>query len=365
MVNGCCVFRKYQQARLRAESRGLLSVLIGVVLATNAPTMARFTETEQIQQTLKTVQESMNHSPAPWPDELKKEFIQAIGSEIQLHPNVPHFAERLEILRKGFGPYLESFNKTAERSLFDVRRAQIRWYIEHLMETEFPTEQKKQTVRDQYTAIWNKAAESLLTQFPFLDVNAVQAAKTDSLRECYRRIDAPLLPIYLKPFGEKEAARIEQRWHALRYARVDLWRQLGGEAVITIDSQQVKAGPEHPHYLLTQRSLIQLTASIWPIIAPAPEHYLNALRRRNETLKRRQQANVIALRNEKHLQKSRSRQIQQAEQISFLLKALLESPPCFDGSVSMRTQEKSTSEQHNRTAKGGDAYEVNNDSPEK
>jgi hypothetical protein len=232
------------------------------------------------------------------------------------------------------------------------------------METEFPTEHQKQAVRDRYTAIWNKAAESLLTQFPFLDPNAVQAAKTDSLRECYRRIGAPLLPIYSKPFGEKDAGRIEQRWHALCYARVDLWRQLGGEAVITIDEHQVKAGPEHPHYILTQRSLNQLTATIWPTVAHAPEYYIEVLDRRKEELKRRQKANITALSHEKHLQKSRSRQTLQAEQISFLLAALLESPSCFDGFVSVNLQERQNSNHQKTTEKGGDAYDLKNDSPE-
>lgn len=342
----------------------LQSVLIITVLAANAPSIAKSTEADLIQQTLKAVKESMTHSPDPWSDEWKKEYIQTIEREIQLHANVSHFAERLNILRKGFGPYWESFNKTAERLLFDVRRAQIRWYIEHLMETEFPTEQQKQAVRERYITVWNEAAESLLTQFPFLDPNAVQAAKTDSLRECYRRIDAPLLPIYSKPFEEKDTARIEQRWHALRYARVDLWRQLGGETVITIDSQQVKAGPEHPHYLLTQRSLTQLTASIRPIFAPAPEYYIEALNQRNEEQRRLQQANVSALNNEKHLQKSHSRQTLQAEQISFLLKALLESPSCFDGFVSVNMQERQNSNHQKTTEKGGDAYDLKNDSPE-
>lgn len=128
----------------------------------------------------------------------------------------------MEILRKGFAPYWESLNKSAERSLFEVHHARIRWYVEDLMGTAFPSEKERRKLRDQYTDIWNHATSSLLTQFPFLDPNAVQAAKADDLSLCYRKIEAPLMPVYLRPFSEEQVGQIKQRWDKLRYARVGL-----------------------------------------------------------------------------------------------------------------------------------------------
>jgi len=130
-------------------------------------------------QTLEIIREYMDRSPAPWPDEWKQEYIETIGSAVELHRDVPHYALRLEILRKGFAPCWEGLTKTKDRSLFEVYRARIRWYTEHLMGTTFPTEDERQKLRDQYKDIWNYAADSLLTQFPFLDPNALEEAKAD------------------------------------------------------------------------------------------------------------------------------------------------------------------------------------------
>jgi hypothetical protein len=315
------------------------------------------------EQTLEAIRNCMARSPAPWPDEWKQQYLETIRRAVESHEDVPHSAARLEILRKGFGPYWESLKKSKERSSFEVHLAGIRWYTEHLMDAKLPGRDERQKLRVQYKDLWDHAASSPLTQFPFLDPNTVRLAKADHLSQCYLKIEAPLLPIYLHPFSETQMGRIKKRWYDLRYARVDLWRQLGGETVIEIDEQQVKIGPEHPHYLLTQRSLTQLTASIRPILSPAPEYYIEAVNRRKQELMRLQQANATASRHE-NLQKSRYRQILQAEQISFLLKALLESPSCFDESKSKRSQGSSTSVQ-NLPAKGGDAYELNNVSQEK
>jgi hypothetical protein len=182
--------------------------------------------TDLVEQTIEAIRDCMNGSPASWPDEWKKEYIQTILSAISSHQDVPHYDERLEILHKGFRPYWESFTKSNERSLFEIHRARIRWYVEYLMSTEFPTEEERQKLRDQYTDIWEYAAHSLLKQFPFLDPKAVQKAKQNDLNECYHKIEMPLMPVYLKPISEEQVEQIKQRWDKLRYIRVDLWRRL-------------------------------------------------------------------------------------------------------------------------------------------
>ena len=110
-----------------------------------------------IEETLEAIQNCMAQSPAPWPYEWKQEYIETIGSAVELHRDVPHYALRLEILRKGFAPCWEGLTKTKDRSLFEVYRARIRWYTEHLMGTTFPTEDERQKLSDQYKDIWNYA----------------------------------------------------------------------------------------------------------------------------------------------------------------------------------------------------------------
>lgn len=301
---------------------------------------------------LDAIQNCMTQSPAPWPDEWKREYIDTIRSVVHLHRDAPHYAERLVILRKGFGPYWESFDKSGERSLFDVHRTRIRWYVEHLMGTKFPTEEERQKLRDQYTEIWDHAASSLLAQFPPLDPNIVQAAKADDLRECYRKIDLPLLPIYLRPISETQMAQIKQRWHDLRYARVDLWRSLGGGSTTPSGKRDAPTSNAARDYQLTKQSLSQLLAQIWMVVAKSPDYYRSALENQTNAVRRLLQSKREARSDQHHLQEERSRQLLQTEHIAFLLTALLETAQRLDGSATFGARGEIPSEQQGRSLNG-------------
>lgn len=344
----------------------LLPRLVIVALLSGAVGKAASSgELAGIEQTLQAVRDSMDRSPAPWADEWKQEYLETIRIEIERHREASHFAERLEILRKGFEPYWESFKKGAERSLFEVDRAQVQWYVEHLMRTEFPSDDERQKLRDQYTEIWDHAANSLLAQFPFLDPNAVQKAKQDDLSVCYRKIEAPLMPIYLKPMSEEQVAQIKQRWDELRYARVDLWRSVKRGSTMPGEKRDVSSSSVNPDYELTKESLSQLLGLVWLIVPQRPDYYLSALEKRSKAIQQRVQSKGQARSEQQRLEKGRSRQLLQTEHISFLLAALLETPASLHGSASIRPQEETPGKHQDKTAKGGDAYEVDNGSPEK
>lgn len=347
------------------KNHALRSILIALLLSGIAVGVTSSAEPAPADQTLEAIQDCMAHSLAPWPDERKQEYLETIRSAVELHQDAPHYAVRLEILRKGFAPYWQSFKKTQDRSLFEVHRTRIRWYTEHLMGTKFPSEEERQTLRDQYTDIWDYAVDSLLRQFPFLDPNTVQAAKADDLRVCHSKIDAPLLPVYLRPLSEEQVGQIKQRWHNLRYARVDLWRRLGGGSMMPSVNGDTTISEAERHYQLTKESLSQLLAQIWMVVPQRPDYYLSALENRSNALKRRLQLKRQARSDQQRLEKERSRQLLQTEHISFLLAALLEAPGSVDGSASARAQEQTPLEQKDKTAKGGDAYEVDNNSPKK
>jgi len=344
----------------------LRSVLIAALLPAISVGFTSSAKPPVVEQTLQAIEDCMVRSPAPWPVAWQQEYVDTIRHAISLHQDTPRYAERLGILRRGFELYWQDLNKSRERSLFEVHRAQIRWYTEHLMGKKLLSEDERQKLRNQYKDLWNYAACSLLTQFPFLDANTVHLAKADHLGECYRKIEAPLLPIYLCPLSEAQMGKIKQRWDNLnlRYARVDLWRQLGGEAIMSVNKQQVSPHT-HPHYLLTQRSLTRLLPHIWAIVAAAPDYYRSAIGNWINAEKRRYQSRRKAKSDERRLEKQLSRKLLQTEHISFLLTALLETPRCFEESVSISAQEEITLEQQDRTAKGGGAYEVENVLPEK
>lgn len=334
----------------------LLPGMVGRAIGPPEPALA--------EQTLAAIQDGMARSPAPWPDAWQREYVDTIRSVIASHQDAPQYAIRLEILYKGFQSYWQRLKKSQDRSLFEVHRAQIRWYAEHLMGTELPCEEERQKLRDQYENLWNYAACSLLTQFPFLDPNTVQTAAADHLGQCHRKMETPLLPIFLRPFSEAQVGQIKQRWHDLRYVRVDLWRQLGGDGTTSAEKGAPPSLDGHPHYLLTERSLAQWLSHIGAIVAPPPEYYRSAVGNHIDAQRRQFQSRSQARREERRLQRERSGQVLQTEYISFLLAALLETPQSLQGPLSIRAQEETPLAQQDSTAKGGDAYEIRNVSPE-
>jgi hypothetical protein len=329
----------------------LRSVIIITLFSVNISRVTSLTDLFPADQILEAIRDCMNHSPAPWPDEWKREYMETIHSVIDSYRDVTHFDLRLQILRKGFGPYWESFRKISDRSFFELHCARIRWYTEHLMGSEFPTDRERQKLRDQFTDIWNYAANLLLQQFPFFDPNTVEEAKAEGLSECYRKIDAPLMPVYLKPMSDEQVEEIKQRWDKLRYARIDLWLRLNGDSTKHSENCDTLLPNAKRDYELTKESLSQLLGLVWMVIPNRPDYYLSALENRNKALKHRFQSKRHARSNQQRLEKMRSRQLIQTEHISFLLVALLESTTCLDESrsnKSIRAREQIPSEQQDK-----------------
>lgn len=306
---------------------------------------------ELVEQTIESIKDYMERSPAPWPDEWKQEYLDTIRKAIFTHKDTPQYNLKLEILCKGFESYWGSFKKTHERSLFEVHSTRIRWYTEHLMGSEFPADQDRQKLRDQYTNIWDHAADSLLKQFPFLDPNAVAKAKADDLSECYSKIESTLMPVYLRPFSEAQVERIKQRWDKLRYIRVDLLLSLSDNFKKPVEKSDMPSANAERDYELTKKCLAQLLGQIWATVAVTPNYYRNALASRTKSLERSFQSKRQAHLDQRRLERIRSRQLIQTEHVSFLFAALLETTRHLGRSSYVSTQEQIPSEQQTKLRK--------------
>lgn len=236
-------------------------------------------------QTIETIKGCMSRSPSQWPDEWKKEYLETIRSAIELNRDAAHYTTRLDILRNAFESYWISIKKNEERSLFKAQQAQIRWYIENLMHTEFPTDKERQKLRDQYKNLLDHAANSLLKQFPFLDPNDVQASKADELNTCYRRINVPLMPVYLRPMSAEHIQRIKQRWDKLRYRRVDLWRRFRDSSKTPAEKRDAPSSDSELDCELIKKSLSQLLGQVWIVASERPDYYISALKNRSRAIK--------------------------------------------------------------------------------
>jgi hypothetical protein len=276
------------------------------------------------ERTLETIRDCMSRAPAPWSQGWQAEYLDAIRLAITTDANSYNDDDRtacLNVLAKGFESYWPSLKKGEDRPLFELQLAQIRWYAEALFSAGLAKDSDRQKLRDQYKALCDDAAAALMTQFPFLDPNTVQHAKDDSLAECYHKIEAPLLPVFLHPLTDAHLKMLQQAWQNQQYSRVDLWWQI-------VDSERAgqKTSPSalHPHYLLTQRSLNQLLSQVWTVTVSPPDYCKAAMANRQDAERRLFRARSQALTLEKRLERERSSQVLQAEEIGFLLRALVE-----------------------------------------
>jgi hypothetical protein len=295
-----------------------------VFLLATAGTGADASPNRPAERTLDAIRDCMTRTPAPWPQSWQADYLDVIRRVITVDANShagSDFVARLDVLARGFEPYWHDLKKYEDRSLFELQRAQIRWYTEALFAAGLPKDPDRQKLRDQYEALCNDAAADLMAQFPFLDPNTVQRARDDSLADCYRKIDAPLLPIFLHPLTDAHVKLLQQAWENQRDSRVDLWWQI-------IDSEKAGQRPSpstpHPHYLLTQRSLNQLLSRVWTVTTSPPEYYRTAVANREDAQKRLFRAKSQGLALERRLERERSSQVLQAEEIGFLLRALIE-----------------------------------------
>lgn len=317
------------------------------------------------EQSLKAIEDCIERSPIPWPDDWKNEYIETIHKTIELNPVTSHFAERLEILVKGFMPYWDGLKKTKDKSLFEVHRVQIRWYAEHLMSTELPSEDERLKLRNQYKELWDYATDSLLKQFPFLDPDTVENATKDDLSKCYSKINTPLMPVYLRPMSNEQVRQIKHRWDKLRYIRVDLWRRLDDSSTTPSDNYNSQSSNAERDHVLTQKSMSQLLGQVWAVASQSPDYYLIALKNRSRTIQDRLKSKHQAWNNEDRLEKEHSRQLFQTEHISFLFVALLETPKHLNKSASVDTKDQTSSEHQDESSKGGGAYAVDKSTQEK
>jgi hypothetical protein len=300
-----------------------LAVWVPVLQALTAGVMATDSNSAEAavrDQTLAAIRECVTKSPPPWPQAWVEEYVATVRDTMDAHKSTAQYQCRLDILRRGFPTHWDRLTKAEDRLLFQVHRCQIRWYVEALMTTRLLEPNEKQELGHQWQNLMSYAADSLLAQFPFLDPNAVWRAKVDQLEEYFREIEVPLLPVFQQIISEQQVSRIRERWHALRYARVDVWRQESAKATGSNLEKDRSDRNQHPDYVLAQRSFSQWRGQIWIIVTHAPDYCVKAVSDEMQAQRQRFESNWDTWSREAQPGAG----VAQTDRISLLLAALLE-----------------------------------------
>jgi hypothetical protein len=323
--------RFHQRSGVRALVVSATPMLMAAALAVHAEDPE---SRGSMEKALAAVRDCIAKSPAPWPPAWQEEYVDTIRATLASHPEAGPNAPWLEILREGFPSYWKSLKKGADRTLFEVHQAQIRWYVDTLRAGDLATAAERQKLRAQCRDLMGCALASLTAQFPLMDPNVARKAKEDCLAECYRGIEVPLLPTFRRAFTEDQVRLLKDRWTNLCYARVDLWRQLREGPGTRDEKTAVSFGEMHPDYLLTKRSLDQLRGQIWSLIPAPPDYYRDAVSKESAALKQRVRWQAAAHTREMRLGVA----VWQTEYLSFLLTALLETADIAQDGAARREQ---------------------------
>ena len=294
---------------------------------------------------LLSIKQCLSESRVEWPSEWQEQYVDTIRQIVLEHRGKPDFSVRLDIIRNGLPLFWQHIDKSAcSEGQFGVYRAEIRWYVEHLMAEKLSSEKDREVLKSQFRDLFNYAIQSMRAQFPILRTEMVEASLQDSLKRSYERIDAPLMPIYSKPLTEKQIKRIKTKCDRSHTDRSAFWRNLSGNRPDQKRDSTVADPKMHPHYLFTKRCLHKVLGSIWPVAAKPPDYCLKALQQRIQESKERQQFLQRQSEAEQKLTSRFSTRIEQVEQWSFILAALLETAAC--------EQDRSTGSGNNEQASG-------------
>jgi hypothetical protein len=283
-----------------------------------------------------------------WPLEWRQEYLDTIGRALREDPGTPDHFVRIEVFAQGFPTYWSHCQLSdLTRAGYELLKAEMRWYCETLMAAELTSPSERAMVNSQFREICDYATEHLKGQFPFLTDAYVEAGKKAALREFDGSLEAPLLPIFRKPFSQDQLHRIKSNW-ARSYRRwFFVWRDVRYEAMFREASSDPNARPNDPQAEFVRQCLAYLPRVIWPVVERPPEYVLEAMQALNEERTARTRAYAQTAEIERDLASRFSNRVEQVEQWGLVFTALFETAMAGDNcSASIDPQ------------KGGDAYEL-------
>ena len=308
-----------------------------------------------IENMLPSIKRCLYESGVEWTAEQQEQYVGTIRRTVLEYRDRPDFSVRLDIIRKGFPLFWHHINKSAcSGGQLGVYKAEIRWYVEHLMMEGLACEKERKVLKSQYRDLFGYAVQSLRAQFPLLSDEIAESSLQDGLKRSYERIEAPLMPIYSRPFTDKQIKAIKTRWDRSHGNRSALWRNFSGNRPRQGPDAPAADPKMHPHYLFTKRCLHSLLGSIWAAAATPPAYCIEALQQARQEDDDRRQTFRAESAAEKRLRSRFGTRVEQVEQWSFIFAALLETACEWNGSLGTTTDERVSEMSCSEQAKGGD-----------
>jgi len=305
--------------------------------------------TDPVVEVLSMIERSVADPRIGWVGEWQREYVDTIRQALGEDHSRPDCAARIEILRRGFPQYWSKCKLSGlTQAEYEMRKAEIRWYCETLVAEEPASVSEKALLKAQFADLCDYAAEYLVARFPFLTPERVQEGKRAALREYEDELQVPLIPIFRRPFSKDQLQAIKANWGRLYMRWFFTWRYVRYGAEDPDGPSGPTDVPNHPHYRFVKRCLSYLPRTIWPTLGKPPEYVLDAITKLNAERAERVRVNRQAGESERNLAMRFSNQVEQVEQWSFILTALLET-----GILDENRGPSSANLQ-----KGGDAYEL-------
>jgi len=281
--------------------------------------------TDPVADVLSMIERSVADPRVGWPAEWQREYLDVIRQALSDGHDKPDYMAPIQILRRGFPRYWSKSKLSGlTQAEYEMRKGEIRWYCQTLISEEPPSLSERVLLKAQFSDLCDYAAEYLMARFPFLTPERVQEGKRVALREFDDELEAPLVPIFRRPFSKDQLQATRANWARLYMRWFFTWRYVRYGADDPDAPSDPADIPNHPHYRFVKRCLSYLPRTIWPTLGKPPEYVLDAIRKLNAERAARVRVNRQAGERERNLAMRFSNQVEQVEQWSFILTALVE-----------------------------------------
>ena len=313
----------------RVLAKAWIGSLAVAVAATGAMPPADPAETTQA---LAIVQECLAHCPDPWPQQWQRQYLDTVDRALRGDCNRPDYAAKIDVFQRGFTRYWgQSRFSGLSQAEFDLRKAEIRWYCQTLIAGKLAPPGETAVLRAQYHDVCDYATAYLRARFPFLKSKCVEAGKSSALHEIDNDLETPLIPIFRRTFSDDQLRTIKANWARLYMRWFFNWRRVRYAEDGPVGPPDPTNLADHPHTVFVKRCLSYLPRTIWPTMDKPPAYVLDAARKLNREKDERLRVNRETAATERNLAMRFRNQIEQVEQWSFILTALLETATPGEG----------------------------------
>jgi hypothetical protein len=256
--------------------------------------------------------------PTEWADDYAA-YVKAL---LKQYASSLNFAERFRFFQDGFPFVLRGWGNVDSPARLEIHKAEIRWYIEHLMTDPIMDQATRVTLQEQCETVVSTAMDSLSREFPAISKTSLQSAHDEILEECHTAISQPLFPFFQRVFKQDELVQIIKLWDSSRENRSKLWREMETTRTFFSNAER-ETGQRHPDHVFARCAFSSIVTFMKDLQCKSPEYLQHAVHKRVEDLGLRDATIQLDRHREMEISGKFGVKLERAEQWGYILAIIM------------------------------------------